>query len=102
MNSKDALDNLHRCALAYQASNKNEWITHCRKVRNIVDKDLDRLEKLEKVIEILKRICIFEFEEETIYQQDEWSDCYIIYITQFNNGFNKEEYDLLREVFKNG
>lgn len=63
-----------------------------------IEKDLDRLEKLEKVIEILKRMCIFEFEEETIYKQDEWADCYVIYVTQFNNGFNKEEYDLLKEV----
>lgn len=101
MTSKDALDNLHRCALAYRTNNKDEWIKHCRKVRNIVDEDLDRLEKLEKVIEILKRICLFEFEEETIYQQDEWADCYVIYITQFNNGFNKEEYDLLKEVLEN-
>lgn len=65
-----------------------------------IEKDLDRLEKLEKIIEILKRICVFEFEEETIYQQDEWEDCYVIYVTQFNNGFNKEEYDLLKEVLE--
>ena len=66
-----------------------------------IKKDLERLEKLEKVIEILKRICLFEFEEETTYEQDEWDDCYVIYITQFNNGFNKEEYELLKEVLEN-
>ena len=76
-------------------------------LRELVDKSQDlqdgieRLEKLEKVIEILKRICLFEFEEGTIYQWDEWDDCYVIYVTQFNNGFNKEEYDLLKEVLKN-
>lgn len=62
---------------------------------------LERLEKLEKVIEILKRICVFEFEEETIYRQDEWEDCYVIYVTQFDNGFNKEEYELLKEELEN-
>lgn len=66
-----------------------------------IKQDLERLEKLEKVIEILKKICLFEFEEETIYQRDEWDDCYVIYVTQFNNGFNKEEYELLKEVLEN-
>lgn len=74
-----------------------EWRLAAEKI----EKDLDRLEKLEKVIEILKRICLFEFEEETLYQQDEWDDCYVIYVTQFDNGFNKEEYDLLKEVLEN-
>lgn len=66
----------------------------------VLEDGIDRLEKLEKVIEILKRICLFEFEEETIYQQDEWEDCYVIYVTQFDNGFNKEEYELLKEVLE--
>lgn len=48
--SKEALDNLHRCALCYQSENKNEWIKHCRKVRDIVDKDLDLLEIIKKYI----------------------------------------------------
>ena len=74
-----------------------EWRLAAEKI----EKDLDRLEKLEKVIEILKRICLFEFEEETIYPQDEWLDCYVIYVTQFTNGFNKEEYELLKEVLEN-
>ena len=76
-------------------------INKLKKQNEKLKKDLEHLEKLEKVIEILKRICLFEFEEETIYQQDEWADCYVIYITQFNNGFNKEEYDLLKEVLNN-
>ena len=55
MTSKEALDNLHRCALCYKSSNHDEWINHCRKVRNIVEKDLDRLESLEKQNELLKK-----------------------------------------------
>ena len=55
MNSKEALDNLHRCALCYKSSNHDEWLNHCRKVRNIVEKDLDRLESLEKQNELLKK-----------------------------------------------
>ena len=56
MNSKEALDNLHRCALTYQATDKDKWIKHCRKVRNIVDKDLDRLEILKKHIYIMGEV----------------------------------------------
>lgn len=55
MTSKEALDNLHRCALCYKSSNHDEWINHCRKVRNIVEKDLDRLENLERQNKILKK-----------------------------------------------
>lgn len=67
----------------------------------VLQDGIDRLEKLEKAIEILKRICLFEFEEETIYKHDEWADCYVIYVTQFNNGFNKEEYEVLKEILEN-
>lgn len=55
MTSKEALDNLHRCALCYKSSNHDEWINHCRKVRNIVEKDLDRLENLERQNKLLKK-----------------------------------------------
>ena len=87
--------------LIVEAKSLNRNDSRLSFLRNEIEKDLDCLEKLEKVIEILKRICLFEFEEETINQQDEWDDCYVIYVTQFNNGFNKEEYELLKEVFKN-
>lgn len=75
----------------------NETIYNVNEAFRILEDSIERLEKLEKVIEILKRVCLFEFEEETIYPQDKWADCYVIYVTQFNNGFNKEEYDLLKE-----
>ena len=55
MTSKEALDNLHRCALCYKSSNHDEWINHCRKVRNIIEKDLDRLENLERQNKLLKK-----------------------------------------------
>ena len=55
MTSKEALDNLHRCALCYKSSNHDEWINHCRKVRNIVEKDLDRLEKENKELKRLNK-----------------------------------------------
>ena len=53
MTSKEALDNLHRCALCYKSSNHDEWINHCRKVRNIIEKDLERLEKYKSIEEEL-------------------------------------------------
>lgn len=99
MTSKEALDNLIN---DYNNVVGNYVMNNYSKEINLIKQDLNRLEKLEKTIEILKRICFFEFEEETIYPQNEWDDCYVIYVTQFNNGFNKEEYDLLKEVLDNG
>lgn len=101
MTSKEALERLLVLARACDYEVREHRNSYCDMLEKAIQKDLERLEKLEKVIEILKRICLFEFEEETTYPQDEWADCYVIYITQFNNGFNKEEYELLKEVLKN-
>lgn len=66
-----------------------------------IKQDLERLEKLEKVIEILKKICLFEFEEGTINQRNEWDDCYYISITQGIDELEKKEYELLKKVLEN-
>lgn len=54
MTSKDALDNLHRCALCYEPTTctKEEWVKHCRNNRYIVERDLELLEIIKKYLKI--------------------------------------------------
>ena len=94
MTSKEALDKLIN---DYNNVVGNYVMNNYSKEINLIKQDLERLEKLEKAIEILKRIYMFKFTEETIYEQNEWLGCYII---QGTDGLEKEEYELLKEVLK--
>lgn len=53
---------------------------------DIIEKDLDRLEKYDKAIEIIKRYAV----------NDGWSNGWVIKFWEMNN----KELDLLKEVFK--
>lgn len=81
-----------------------EYIKHKRKDDHIpfflqwyiddIKKDLDRLEKLEKVIEILKDI----FEIQSVYEDECGGRSYAIdCLDTFYIIKNKEQYDLLKE-----
>lgn len=74
MTSKEALDNLHRCALCYKSSNHDEWINHCRKVRNIVEKDLDQLEEYRKIEKELgiDLITLFNIDKQLNTKKEIW------------------------------
>ena len=62
-----------------------------------IEKDLDRLEKLEKTIELLKtRVKMFEIHHEPK------SRYYYLYIGGRIVFLSREEYELLKEVLENG
>jgi hypothetical protein len=99
MESKQALDYLHRLSLIPIKSKSKEELFR-RKLRNIVEKDLDRLEKLDKAIEIIKEKLIdieLLIKSKTIDEYNEFGE-YNEFIDYWNK-LEKEEYELLKEVF---
>ena len=78
MTSKEALDYLCFIALGNEKS--------ARICKETIEKDLDRLEKLEKAIEILKKTFGLH---------------YILEYDNYNYFMAKEEYELLKEVIQN-
>ena len=93
MTSKEAFDNLHRCALCYKSSNHDEWINHCRKVRNIVEKDL-------QVLDILKKwVLVNETYDDLFPYEIKLRDGYVS-----NNSylvFTKDDYEKVKEWLEN-
>ena len=83
---KDVLDML----IDFVRLNINEDIK--KQKFEIIKKDLERLEKLEKVIEILKKALLLNVKEVSG----------IYYILGYDNNYvmTKEEYDLLKEVLE--
>ena len=69
-----------------------------------IEKDLDRLEKLEKGIDILKYILSVDFD---IDLGEDIGNSYRVYISKNNRNDNtilfigKEEYELLKEILEN-
>ena len=69
-----------------------------------IDKDLDRLEKLDKAIDILKYILSVNFD---IDLGEAVGNSYRVYISKNNRNDNtilfigKEEYELLKEILEN-
>ena len=75
-----------------QIKSKQVFNNYC----NIIKRDLDRLEKLEKAIEILKaRVKMFE-----IYHKEK-NRYYYLYIGGRIVFLSREEYELLKEVLEN-
>lgn len=97
MNSKEALERLGAEKLA-----RGELIRNDNKVEpyiKCIEQDLDRLEKLKKVIESLKDNIYFTFNDECTYiclKRDEYDECDYTIIYP-----NKEQYELLKEVLGN-
>ena len=92
----DKIPNLYESIEAIQS-----WI----KKYYTIEKDLDRLEKLEKTFDILTavldRVLIFKFKEDII----NGGNIYISKIDSNNTtivNLRKPEFDLLKEVFYNG
>ena len=83
---KDVLDML----IDFVRLNINEDIK--KQKFEIIKKDLERLEKLEKVIEILKKALLLNVKEV--------SGIYYILGYDTNYCMTKEEYDLLKEVLE--
>ena len=102
MNSKEALEHIckncdHECC-PYIHYDKSHCVYY-----GVISQDLDRLEKLEKVIDILKeglnRVFIFKFGENIDnggYISITKIDCNNITIVNIR----KEEYELLKEVLE--
>ena len=93
MTSKEALQIIWNCydAEAYETYYDGAKNVHEEELK-IIEKDLDRLEKLEKVIEILKKALLLNVKEvRGIY-----------YILGYDNNYvmTKEEYDLLKDVLE--
>ena len=77
MTSEEALSDLSFLAIGDE--------NHTIKCKEIIEKDLERLEKLEKAIEILKKTFGLH---------------YILEYDNYNYSMAKEEYELLKEVLQ--
>ena len=89
MTSKEALREFYYC-------DTDDIIDKSKILYEVLEKDLNRLEKLEKVIELLKaRVKMFEIHHKpkTCY--------YYLYIGGRIVLLSREEYELLKEVFYN-
>ena len=91
MTSKEALDFIKN----YILKDKGRLNVLVKTAFELVEKDLDRLEKLEKAIEILKRFVTTSYcrNEET----KKW-DIPVMYSFGLSEKITQEEYDLLKEV----
>lgn len=107
MESKEVLEYLRTCkfckiVMGTDYENDDRYFNIYdvfREEIEIIQKDLDRLEELEKVIEILKSNLYLEFNDKYNYiylKRDEYDECDYTIIFP-----SKEEYDLLKEVFGN-
>ncbi|MDY4822196.1 MAG: hypothetical protein SO148_00110 [Candidatus Onthovivens sp.] len=95
MTSKEALNYLlvNSEELYNQYEEDEKFYLDAVELYNIVLKDLDRLEKLEKVIEILKKALLLNVKEvRGVY-----------YVLGYDNNYclTKEEYELLKGVLEN-
>lgn len=92
MTSKEAFNKLQHYINGTKLSGE-EYLECCK----ILDKGLDRLEKLEKTIELLKtRVKMFEI------HHGPKSRYYYLYIGGRIVFLSREEYELLKEVLENG
>ena len=89
MTSKEALQEFYYC-------DTDNVVEKSKILYELLEKDLDRLEKLEKAIELLKtRVKMFE-----IYCEPK-SRYYYLYIGGRIVFLSREEYELLKEVLEN-
>ena len=99
MTSKEALEELIDTYISWRACQTRECIENDYRYRKVL-KDLDRLEKLEKVLKLIisKNVNIVYLKIFNNYEQ------YLEYFTSYicKNVLPKEEFDLLRDVLENG
>ena len=103
MTSKKALERLYNMACVEAGPTKEKFITYaretehnktCSELYNAIKQDLDRLEKLEKAIEILKKKQVSSI---MIWNSIDVSD-YNLYRQEIPQlQLNDEEYELLKE-----
>ena len=94
MTSKEALQIIRYCydEEAYETYYDGAKNVHEEEL-NIIEKDLDRLEKLEKVIEILKKALLLNVKE--------IRGLYYVLGYDTNYCMTKEEFELLKGVLEN-
>ena len=99
MTSKEALEELIDTYISWRAYQTRECIENDYRYRELL-KDLDRLEKLEKVLKLIisKNVNIVYLKIFNNYEQ--YSEYFTSYICK--NVLPKEEFDLLRDVLENG
>ena len=89
MKSKEALQEFYYC-------DTDNVVEKSKILYELLEKDLDRLEKLEKAIKLLKaRVKMLETHHKPK------SRCYYLYIGGRIVFLSREEYDLLKEVLEN-
>ena len=93
MTSKEALKDIFDILMNFERLSDIHDEQNIKKQKfEIVEKDLERLEKLEKVIEILKKALLLNVKEvRGIYFTLAYDNNYVM---------TKEEYDLLKEVLE--
>ena len=88
MTSKEALKEFYYC-------DTDNVVEKGKILYKLIENDLDRLEKLEKAIELLKtRVKMFEI------HHGPKSRCYYLYIGGRIVFLSREEYELLKEVLE--
>ena len=94
MTSKECLSDLYFLAIGDE--------NHTKKCKEIIEKDLDRLEKLEKVIKILndKRVNVYHIWLFNDYEQYKYYHPLLKYNTE-KDALSFEEFTLLKEVLYN-
>ena len=103
MSSKEALERLSECA----NGEKKLLFSQCLELENIIKKDLNRLEKLEKVIDFINEAFVIELNDDE--EDDTYTICLLEYdeyleevaISGVTKYVDKEQYDLLKEVLEN-
>ena len=93
MTSKEALKDLLSILMNFERLSGVQDAHEVKKQKfEIIEKDLERLEKLEKVIEMLKKSFLLSVGE--LHE--------IYYVLAYDNNYvmTKEEYDLLKEVLE--
>ena len=92
VNSKEQLEEIKKCII----NEKGRLNIFFKIAFEIVEKDLDRLEKLEKVIEILSDLIYFEGYIVSDYEIKPQTYC----VRTYYGEITQEEYELMKEVLE--
>ena len=98
MTSKEALEELIDTYISWRAYQTRECIENDYRYQKVL-KDLDRLEKTEKVIDLLWRKNVNVVYIKIFKDFKKYSEYYTGYSSK--DKLTKEEFDLLKEVFYN-
>ena len=107
MTSKEALERIAYCRLDLGYDDDYEPPQHCgyacvglcyQDEIEVIKQDLDRLEKLEQIVSIIKEIGL-TFQKDLRYYECDYGDWFKTPYAIENHPVSKEEWDLFKEIF---